>query len=79
MIHFLIVFVACFSDFTSVNDTFKTTSPLEIDMIKIEGGTFQMGNKDGRNDEKPTHSVALKSFSIGKFEVTQEQWVAIMD
>ena len=52
-------------------------------MVYVEGGTFIMGatseqDKDASDAEKPTHQVTLSSFSIGKFEVTQEEWIAVM-
>ncbi len=49
-----------------------------IDMVYVEGGTFQMGSKDGYNDEKPVHGVTVSSFYIGKYEVTQKQWMDVM-
>ena len=30
------------------------------------------------DDEKPAHSVTLSSYQIGKYEVTQKQWKAVM-
>jgi TonB family protein len=50
----------------------------EPEMVFVEGGTFQMGSNFGEEDEKPVHSVTLSSFKIGKYEVTQEQWKAVM-
>ena len=52
-------------------------------MVYVEGGTFTMGatseqGSDALSDEKPTHQVTLSSFSIGKYEVTQEEWEAVM-
>jgi formylglycine-generating enzyme required for sulfatase activity len=54
--------------------------PAEPDMIFVEGGTFTMGDTDerGSKDERPIHRVTLSSFYIGKYEVTQEQWIAVM-
>ena len=54
-----------------------------IDMIYVAGGTFTMGataeqGYDAESDEKPTHSVTVSDFYIGKYEVTQAQWKAIM-
>ena len=46
--------------------------------VRVEGGTFQMGSNDGENKEKPVHTVTVKSFYIGKYEVTQKEWTAIM-
>jgi formylglycine-generating enzyme required for sulfatase activity len=52
------------------------------DMVVIPAGSFTMGSPDnekGRNaDEGPQRNVNLKSFAIGKTEVTQGQWKAIM-
>lgn len=49
-------------------------------MVYIEGGTFNMGSNDSEalKDEKPVHQETVKSFSIGKYEVTQKEWMAIM-
>jgi formylglycine-generating enzyme required for sulfatase activity len=44
------------------------------EMIFVQGGTFQMGSENGRANEKPVHSVTLKDFYLGKFEVTQKFW-----
>lgn len=33
---------------------------------------------DGESDEKPVHEVCVNDFNIGKYEVTQAQWRAIM-
>jgi len=43
-------------------------------MVLVEGGTFQMG--DVYNIQ--IHTVTLSSFYIGKFEVTQSEWIATM-
>jgi len=49
------------------------------DFVRVEGGTFQMGTASGgNNDERPVRSVTLKSFNIGKYEVTQKEWVEVM-
>ena len=54
-----------------------------IEMVYVAGGTFTMGataeqGSDAYDDEKPTHSVTLSDFYIGKYEVTQAQWKAVM-
>lgn len=68
------------SSFT--NKTF-TVNGVSFDMIAVEGGTFMMGGtaeqgSEAESDEKPTHSVTLSDYCIGKFEVTQELWQAVM-
>lgn len=49
-----------------------------IEMVKVEGGTFLMGTDTTSWGTNPIHSVTLKSYGIGKYEVTQEQWRAVM-
>ena len=54
-----------------------------IEMVYVKGGTFTMGataeqGSDANDDEKPTHSVTVSDFYIGKYEVTQAQWRAVM-
>lgn len=46
--------------------------------VLVEGGTFEMGSNDGESDEEPIHSVTVNSFYIGKYEVTQKEWVDVM-
>lgn len=53
-----------------------------IVFVSLPGGTFMMGSpesEEGRyEDEGPVHEVTLSPFMIGKYEVTQEQWIAVM-
>jgi len=56
----------------------ETAQNLNLEMVAVKGGTFQMGSYDGGDDEKPVHSVTLSDYYIGKYEVTQKQWKAIM-
>jgi formylglycine-generating enzyme required for sulfatase activity len=53
-----------------------------FEMVFVQGGTFTMGCTSEQSDcydwEKPAHKVTVSSFNIGKYEVTQAQWVAIM-
>ncbi|TAN41392.1 MAG: hypothetical protein EPN22_15435 [Nitrospirae bacterium] len=51
-----------------------------IEMVLVKGGCYQMGDTfgDGDSDEKPVHEVCVDDFYIGKFEVTQGQWQAVM-
>ncbi len=57
---------------------------LEADMVLVEGGTFTMGCLSARRDgdcfdeEKPWREVRVSDFYIGKYEVTQAQWRAVM-
>ncbi len=55
----------------------------DIAMVYVSGGTFTMGatseqGSDADSDEKPAHSVTLSGYYIGKYEVTQELWKAVM-
>ncbi|MBQ2424495.1 MAG: formylglycine-generating enzyme family protein, partial [Alistipes sp.] len=68
----------------TVNATLKKGLDFgDIDMVFVKGGTFTMGataeqGSDVYSLEKPTHSVTLSDYYIGKYEVTQAQWRAVM-
>lgn len=69
--------------FTTLDVITFTVNGVSFDMVYIDGGTFTMGataeqGSDAEDNEKPAHSVTLSSFHIGKFEVTQELWEAVM-
>ena len=53
---------------------------IEYPMVYVSGGSFMMGSDDSEaySDEKPVHRVTLSSYRIGKYEVTQELWEAVM-
>lgn len=49
------------------------------DMVYVKAGTFNMGGGDTYILSQPVHSVTLTNdYYIGKYEVTKEQWEAIM-
>jgi formylglycine-generating enzyme required for sulfatase activity len=55
-------------------------------LVRIPAGTFQMGAPAGERGtsptgwEQPQHAVTLtQDFYLGKYEVTQEQWRAVME
>lgn len=50
---------------------------VKLEMIALPGGTFQMGSNEYGN-EKPIHPVTLSPFHIGKHQITQAQWQAVM-
>jgi formylglycine-generating enzyme required for sulfatase activity len=63
--------------------TFQQTveqAPLD-GFVRVEGGTFMMGSplpEEEREDNETPHKVTVTSFYMGKYEVTQEEWVAVM-
>ncbi len=50
--------------------------------VYVKGGSFTMGCTSEQDncddDEKPSHKVTLSSFNMGKYEVNQSQWQAVM-
>ncbi len=79
------------SSFVSQSKTPKPSQPLtftvngvSFEMVPVEGGTFTMGataeqGSDAYDRETPAHKVTLDSYNIGKFEVTQALWKAVME
>ena len=66
-----------------------TANGVSFSMVMVEGGTFTMGaqstsagsgnyDSDAYSDESPVHQVTVGDFYMGKYEVTQELWSAVM-
>ena len=50
-----------------------------MEFILIPAGTFRMGSDNGPSNEQPAHQVRIsRAFYLGKYEVTQRQWKAVM-
>jgi len=45
------------------------------EMVMLAGGTFKMGSEKGDPDEKPVHSVTIKPFAMGKYEITTKEYM----
>ncbi|MBO4544163.1 MAG: formylglycine-generating enzyme family protein, partial [Verrucomicrobia bacterium] len=63
------------------NMTIPLSEDVDLDMIWIEPGTFMMGSVSelGSNDDETWHDVTLtQGYWLGKYEVTQAQYQAIM-
>jgi len=71
------------SDVATVNVATEIVNEVAIYMVTVHGGTFTMGctaeqGSDCRSGESPAHQVTLNNFSIGKYQVTQALWIAVM-
>lgn len=63
---------------SQINRNFiETVNSIDFEMVFVEGGDFLMGS-DKDEDEKPVHKVTVSDFYIGKYEVTQSLWKAVM-
>ena len=63
--------------------SFVLAGGVSLEVVEIPAGAFLMGSPNGEQDrstdEGPQHQVTLSQvFRIGKFEVTQGQWQAVM-
>lgn len=54
---------------------------IPVELIKVEGGVFEMGNKFSNDyeDEIPVHKVKVNTFYIGKYEITTEQFCTFLN
>lgn len=70
---------------TSDTIVLNESSDGSIDMVSVEAGTFTMGRTDagddaaGSSDELPRHQVTLSAYQIGKYEVTNGQFAAVLN
>ena len=66
---------------SKAQQTKTADSAWHYDTVVIHDGCFLMGsstNEVERGNDEAQHEVCLKSFEIGKYEVTQAQWQSIM-
>lgn len=57
----------------------ESIAGLKLEFVHVEPGEFVMGSGSGMNSEQPPHKVRIsKGFDLGKYEVTQAQWQALM-
>jgi formylglycine-generating enzyme required for sulfatase activity len=64
-------------------ETKAVTNSIGMEFIAVPAGNFMMGagagDRDAYDSERPQHRVTIsRPFSIGKYEVTQAQWEAVM-
>ena len=52
------------------------TGPRGIELILVAGGTFSMGSKDGKDDEKPVRAITVSDYYIGRYETTNAQFAS---
>jgi formylglycine-generating enzyme required for sulfatase activity len=59
----------------------KLNDSVGLDMMLIPGGKFLMGSPEDEIDrsskESPQHPVAVPTFCMGKYPITQAQWQAV--
>jgi formylglycine-generating enzyme required for sulfatase activity/tRNA A-37 threonylcarbamoyl transferase component Bud32 len=55
-------------------------SGVKLEMVYIPGGSFMMGSPPGEENgnEKPQHLVNVPAFYMGKYPITQSQYLALM-
>lgn len=63
--------------------SFQLADGVQLEMVFVKGGVFLMGGRDdqlGRKDivALPAHQMEVDDFWIGKYEVTDEQYVSVM-
>jgi formylglycine-generating enzyme required for sulfatase activity len=51
-----------------------------MEFVLVKGGCFGMGDTfgDGDTDELPVHEVCVDDFYLGRYEVTEGQWKAVL-
>ena len=81
----LVSFISEKEEKTNPKDYTERAFGISLEMVYVEGGTFRMGATDEQGDDEwelsneyPVRSVTLNSYYIGKYEVTEAQWKAVM-
>ncbi|MFH0793382.1 MAG: SUMF1/EgtB/PvdO family nonheme iron enzyme, partial [bacterium] len=75
--------VYVFNNLSPQTRTIYLPGNVPLELVRIPSGSFQMGSPDTErsrySDEGPVHTVTINySFYMGRTEVTQCQWLAVM-
>ena len=77
----LMMLIACVTTSSAQTKAFKANGVF-FSMVYVEGGSFMMGapanDTECDNNCRPAHKVTLSSYYIGKYEVSQRLWEAVM-
>ena len=49
-----------------------------MDMVRVPAGTFEMGSRNGEENEQPVHTVSVAAFYMDRFEMTQECYAKLV-
>ncbi len=60
------------------SNQYVINSPVQENMVFVQGGTFMMGSNYSEIFDQPEHSVTVSSFCMNKYEVTQQEWASVM-
>lgn len=81
----IVVLFACKPEKSDIDRTKNVVLPdgTIIEFVYIPAGTFAMGSapaeQDRHGDEDPVRQVTISNgFYLGKYEVTQQQWISVM-
>src|SRR5262245_58621450 len=55
-----------------------TARAQEMEFVRVPAGCYDMGSFTGERHELPVHKACVDAFELGKYEVTQAQWKAVM-
>lgn len=84
LVFIILAFVLCDNTIKAQENIVFTVNGVSFEMVYVEAGTFTMGctfeqDDDCNNNETPIHSVTISNdYYIGKYEVTQELYEAVM-
>jgi len=69
------------ANYNTLTQSVSITVLLGVEMVSVADGTFTMGSpatEVNRSSNETQHQVTLSGFRIGKYQVTQEQYQAVM-
>ena len=62
----------------TAEERFDLTDLDGLAWLRLDGGAFEMGSKNGRDDERPVHEVRLSPLRISCYPVTNAQYASFV-
>jgi len=73
------LFATAFVDRVQASSGHTVTNSIGMTLAYVKPGDFIMGDAEGESDEKPHHVTLTTPYFIGTCEVTNSQWLAVME
>jgi len=71
----------CLATVTVTDPTGACEPIVPGEIVSVSEGAFEMGDPwdEGADNERPVHSVSLSAYEIGKYEVTNQEYVDVLN
>jgi len=68
-----------FTEQVSFIHYYKDEEDVFMDMVRVQGGSFKIGNNEFDEDERPEYGLNISNYLVGKYEVTNKIFCTLLN